>query len=172
MAYLSNLVTQPKAWLLLAISALSFELVALFFQYFMGLEPCIMCVYQRLAMFSIFLAGIIGYLLTQNIYARLIAFSLWGVGAIWGLLIAQEHVEMQNATFSLFFNCEIIPNFPSWAPLHEWLPFLFEATGDCGDIKWQFLNYSMPQWMIFIYAIYSVLFTLCLSSRIIKLKYI
>ncbi|MGJ8693324.1 MAG: disulfide bond formation protein DsbB [Thalassotalea sp.] len=170
MSVISQLANNKKAWLLLALSAIALELTALVFQYFMDLAPCIMCVYQRLAIFAIALAGLIGAYGKQHFITRGLAFSLWGIGAIWGLIIALEHVEMQNAAFSLFATCDIVPNFPTWAPLHQWLPFLFEATGDCGDINWQFLGYSMPQWMILVYALYTLLFGLVLASRIIKVK--
>ena len=63
-----------------------------------------------------------------------------------------------------------MPNFPSWAPLHEWLPRIFAATGDCGDIDWQFLDMSMPQWMIVIFAIYTGLLTIVLVSRLLIAK--
>lgn len=170
MKYLSELTTQGKSWLILAISALGLELCALFFQYVMDLAPCIMCVYQRLAIMAIISAGLIGFVANKSIIARMIAYALWGTGAIWGLLIAIEHVDMQTNANSLFYSCEFIPNFPAWAPLHEWLPFLFEATGDCGEISWQFLGYSMPQWMIVVYAGYSVTFALVLLNRLIVAK--
>jgi len=162
-----KLIKNPYAWLLLAISALSLEMVALYFQYIMDLKPCIMCVYQRVAILGIALAGIIGYLGCQYTLARLFAYILWGVGAVWGLLIAIEHVEIQASSGSLFFSCEFIPNFPSWAPLHEWIPFLFEATGDCGEISWEFFGYSMPQWMVVVYGLFSfALFVVLLGSLI------
>lgn len=168
--FISALANNPKAWLILAISALSLELCALYFQYIMDLAPCIMCIYQRVAILAVFFAGLIGYFTCQHLIGRLLAYSLWAVGAIWGLIIAIEHVDMQGAAFSLFFSCDIIPNFPTWAPLHEWLPFFFEATGDCGDINWQFLGYSMPQWMILIYSLYTALFFVVIGARVINLK--
>jgi len=168
--YLSKITTSQKPWLLLAISALGLELSALFFQYVLDLAPCIMCVYQRLAILAIITAGAIGTLGHQNIFARAIAYVMWGTGAIWGLIIALEHVEMQENSGSLFFSCEFIPNFPTWAPLHEWIPFLFEATGDCGEISWQFFGFSMPQWMIVVYALYAIAFTLVLTNRLICAK--
>lgn len=167
---INQLATKNKAWLALMISALALECCALIFQFVMHLEPCIMCVYQRVAIFSIVLAGIVGYFACQYKVGRLLAFAFWAIGAIWGLIIAIEHVDMQGAAFSLFFSCEFIPNFPTWAPLHEWIPFLFEATGDCSDINWQFLGYSMPQWMIVVYAIYTAAFAVIFGSRIINLK--
>lgn len=168
--YLSNITTSQKPWLLLAISASGLELAALFFQYVMNLAPCIMCIYQRLAILAIIVAGVIGSIGYQYIVARASAFILWAVGATWGLLIALEHVEMQENSGSLFFSCEFIPNFPSWAPLHEWVPFLFEATGDCGEISWQFFGFSMPQWMIAVYAFYTITFVLVLLNRLICAK--
>jgi len=168
--YLSNLTSNARSWQLLALSALGLELAALYFQYILGLAPCIMCIYQRAAIWGIFFAGIVGTLGHNFVFTRVLAYVLWGTGAIWGLLIAIEHVEIQSATLSFLYSCEIVPNFPSWAPLHEWLPFLFEATGDCGDINWQFYGYTMPEMMIVVYGLYTALFSLVLLSRLIDKK--
>jgi disulfide bond formation protein DsbB len=170
MKFLSDLTTNSKPWLLLALSALALEFCALFFQYVMELAPCIMCVYQRVAICAIIIAGLIGFAGSRFLVARILAYGLWGTGASWGLLIAIEHVEMQDNAGSLFFSCEFIPNFPTWAPLHEWIPFLFEATGDCGDISWQFLGYSMPQWMIVVYGVYTFAFAAVIINRVIHAK--
>ena len=166
MKFISDLSTNKNAWLLLALSALGLEFAALFFQYVLELKPCIMCIYQRVAIWAIFFAGVIGYFGHQWVLTRILSYALWGTGAIWGLLIALEHVEMQTSAMSFLFGCEFVPNFPEWAPLHEWLPALFAATGDCGDINWQFLGYSMPQWMIVVYGVYSALFAVILLGRL------
>jgi disulfide bond formation protein DsbB len=168
--FLSDLATNKQSWLLLGLSALALEVTALYFQYAMGLAPCIMCIYQRVAIWAIVFAGLVGYFGNQHVMARIIAYALWGTGAIWGLLIAIEHVEIQSSSMSFLFSCEFIPNFPSWAPLHEWLPALFEATGDCGDIKWQFFGYTMPQMMIVVYGLYTTAFSAVLLSRLQKTK--
>ncbi|OUS23256.1 disulfide bond formation protein B [Thalassotalea sp. 42_200_T64] len=165
----NNLVLTPSSWWLLAISALGLELSALFFQYGLGLEPCIMCIYQRVAIMAIMIAGVIGAVGNKLQIARLAAFVLWAVGAIWGLLIAIEHVEIQANAGSLFYTCDIVPNFPGWLPLHQWLPAIFEATGDCGEISWYFIGYSMPQWMIVVYGVYTALFAIFFTSRIVNL---
>ncbi|WNC67288.1 disulfide bond formation protein DsbB [Thalassotalea nanhaiensis] len=166
---LNNFVLNPLSWWLLAISALGLEFSALYFQYGLGLEPCIMCIYQRVAILAIMAGGIIGAVGNNLLTSRLIGFVLWAVGAIWGLLIAIEHVDIQSNAGSLFYTCDLIPNFPSWMPLHEWFPAIFEATGDCGEISWSFLGYSMPQWMIVVYGMYTALFAIFFSSRIVNL---
>ena len=110
---LSNWPDKKLPWLILLLSAFCFEVTALYFQYAMGLEPCIMCIYQRTAMLGIFFAGVIGFLSNKHWFGRLLAFGIWGVSAIWGMLIAIEHVDIQTST-SFFTVCEIVPNFPSW----------------------------------------------------------
>jgi disulfide bond formation protein DsbB len=47
------------------------------------------------------------------------------------------------------------------------LPNIFGATGDCGDINWSFMDMSMPQWMIVIFAIYSMIWAVMLASRVL-----
>jgi protein dithiol:quinone oxidoreductase len=154
---LKSLSSQRWAWLLLAFSALVLELCALFFQHVMELEPCVMCVYERITMLGIMLAGLVGAIAPQVLFVRLTAFLIWGVSAVWGLLLALEHTNFQMNP-SPFATCDFFPNFPDWAPLHEWLPWLFNPTGDCADIVWQFFGYSMPQWLIVSFTIYCALF--------------
>lgn len=172
MNFLSQLSTNKRAWQLLMISALIFELIALYFQYGMGLAPCIMCIYQRNAIWGIFFAGLVGSLGCQYFIARLLAYGLWITSSVWGLLIALEHVEMQTASNPFLFSCEIVPNFPSWAPLHEWIPMLFEASGDCGKIDWQFLGFSMPEVMILIFAGFGIALALVLTASLQKKRMI
>ncbi len=163
------MIFNPLSWWLLALSALCFEFTALYFQYGMKLEPCIMCIYQRVAISAMLFAGIIGALGNKFFITRVTAFGLWGYGSYRGLELALEHVEMQANAGSLFYTCDYIPNFPSWLPLHEWIPGIFEATGDCGEIAWSFLGYSMPQWMIVVFGAYLLVFAIIFSSRIISL---
>ena len=170
MKFLSHLATDSRAWFLLTMSALGLEITALYFQYVLGLAPCIMCIYQRTAIWGIFAAGILGSLGNKLIITRLLAYILWGTSAVWGFNLAVEHVDMQTSEFSFMYTCEIVPNFPQWAPLHEWLPLLFEANGDCGDINWQFLNFSMPQVMIVTFGVYGAILAIILTIRVIKQK--
>ncbi|MEH6711758.1 MAG: disulfide bond formation protein DsbB [Paraglaciecola polaris] len=165
MNYFSNLAQSRSAWALLFLSCAVLEAYALFSQHAMELRPCIMCIYQRTAVFGILFACI-PVLIRNNILTRLFGFTIWGISAIWGGLIAWEHYDLQHAANPFFATCEIVPNFPSWLPLHEWLPNIFAATGDCGDIDWVFMDMSMPQWMMVVFAIYTGIWALALVSRL------
>jgi len=168
MTYIANLAFKRSAWFILMLSALTLEVAALIFQYQMDLAPCIMCIYQRTAILGIFIAGLIGLTNPNNIFIRITAYLVWSISAIWGYFIAVEHIDMQTNTDPFAFTCDIIPNFPSFMPLHEWIPRFFAAPGDCGEISWQFLDLSMPVWMQIIFAIYSVILITVILTNLLK----
>lgn len=156
-------------WLLLSTSALLLETVALYFQYGMQLEPCVMCIYQRAAVFGLIIAGIIPAINPNNGLLRIAGFLAWLVSALWGLKIAFEHAQMQNPdNFLLAMSCDVFPNFPSWFAIHQWFPAIFEARGTCDTIDWQFIGLSMPQWMVVTFSIYSLAAITILLVRLVK----
>lgn len=165
----SNLVVSRNAWWLLALSALALELSALWFQYGMQLDPCVMCVYERLAVIGLFGAGLIGALRPPSRVLRWLGYAAWAISAGWGVLLAVEHVGLQNDP-SAAMRCSFLPDFPLWLPLHEWLPALFLPTGYCDEIQWQFLSLSMAEWMVVIFAGYllTLLWVLGLEVRYLR----
>ncbi|MEX1221400.1 MAG: disulfide bond formation protein DsbB [Idiomarina sp.] len=163
-----KLVERGGAWWLLFASALLFIVVALYFQFAMGLEPCVKCIYQRVAMFGIALAALLPALLPKYAITRFLGLAGWLVASVWGYLIAAEHAAMQNSANSFFAVCDTFPDFPSWAPLHQWLPNLFAAPGLCGDIDWQFLGLSMPMWLQIIFAAYALVAAVLILVRVLK----
>ena len=139
------------AWLLLLLSVIFFEASALFFQHVMQLSPCVMCIYERVAMFAVGGAALIGLIAPSNSLVRWLGLTSWGISAYKGLILALEHVDYQFNP-SPFATCDLFVTFPDWAPINKWAPWLFEAYGDCSEVVWQFLGLSMPQWLVVIFA--------------------
>jgi disulfide bond formation protein DsbB len=158
--YLYLLPTFRLFWLALLLTALGLEAAALYFQYVMELDPCVLCVYERLAVAGIALSGLLGVLAPSHLVWRIVCYAVWAASAIWGLTLAMEHVGIQFGTGNL--NCEFFANFPDWFKLDQWLPSVFTPTGYCADIQWQFLSLTMPQWMLLVYSGYLLLLMLIL----------
>ena len=158
------------AWYLLAATALGLEATALFFQYGLHLNPCVMCVYQRVAVLGILLAGLLGSLAPRT-GLRFIALLLWVVSAGWGLSLATELYQIQ-ADPSPFATCDFMPNFPQWMPLQDWLPQVFMPTGLCSDEVWSMFGFSMTQWMQFAFSIYLLAAAIFLLPVIRKTNFI
>ena len=155
------------AWLTLTLSAVLLLIIALFFQYGMSLNPCVMCIYQRLAVIGLILAGIVGCLGYRSRFFRLIAVLLWGISSIWGLKFAIDLVDLQMNP-SPFATCAFLPEFPSWMPLHEWLPSVFMPSGMCTDAPWIFGGLSMGQWMIGIFSVYCIALVIFIIPTLMK----
>ena len=143
------------SWLVLLLSAVTLELSALFFQYGMKLDPCVMCIYQRLAVFGILAAGLIGMTAPKYRIVRILGALGWAISATWGLKLALALVNMQNNP-SPFSTCSFLPEFPAWMPLHEWFPAVMLPTGMCTDVPWQFMGVTMAEWMVVAFSGYLV----------------
>ncbi|EJG1646918.1 disulfide bond formation protein DsbB [Vibrio parahaemolyticus] len=139
------------SWLLLLLFIIFFEACALYFQHVMMLAPCVMCIYERVAMMGIGGAAIIGLIAPKNALFRWLGLIGWGLSSYKGLMLAMQHVDYQFNP-SPFATCDLFVTFPSWAPLNQWVPWMFEAYGDCSKIVWQLFDLSMPQWLVVIFA--------------------
>jgi len=141
---------------MLALSALGLELAALYFQYYLHLEPCVLCVYERGSVALIFLAGVVGCINPKLLLLRLSGYLTWAAGSICGLYLSVKHSGIQMGLIR-DASCEFVANYPSWMPLDRWVPWLFNPTGYCEEIQWQFLGLSMPQSMVIINVIYLII---------------
>lgn len=152
MYFLNTFSKSRLSWLLLLAFIIFFEACALFFQHIMKLDPCVMCVYERVAMAGIGISAIVGLIAPQNTVIRWAGLVGWGYSAYQGLVLSIKHVSYQFPEFPWSASCDITVSFPDWAPLNQWVPWMFEASGDCGKIVWEFLGLSMPQWLEIIFA--------------------
>ncbi|MBY7903204.1 disulfide bond formation protein DsbB [Vibrio fluvialis] len=157
------------SWGLLFAFIIFFEACALFFQHVMMLAPCVMCIYERIAMLGIGGAAVIGLIAPQNPLFRWIGLIAWGGSAYKGLTLAMQHVDYQFNP-SPFATCDLFVMLPSWAPLNQWLPWMFEAYGDCSKVVWQFLSLSMPQWLVIIFAANLVALAVIILAQLAKSK--
>ena len=126
----------------------SFGLVglALVIQTQYHLEPCPLCISQRMVFMGlglVFLAAAIQNPsdLWRKIYAALLVLTAMG-----GAGVAIRHWWLQAHRESMIADCGVgfdymFENFP----LKKALTLVFRGTGDCAAIDWTFLGLSLPQ---------------------------
>ena len=151
---IARLPLQRLPWLLLAFFSSTLVAYALYTQH--GPEqliPCVQCIYQRTAMVGVALFAWLGLAFApRHLWLRWVALLGWLTSAIAGAYSAYYHSWIQAAINPLFAPCQPHPDFPTWAPLHQLLPQVFDAGGLCGEIDWQWLGLSMPQWLFVIFT--------------------
>jgi disulfide bond formation protein DsbB len=122
---------------------------ALYVQYGVGLEPCPLCILQRVAVMSagvLFLAAFVHDPADRGarIYGVLIDLA-----ALGGILIAARHMwiiaqppgSVAECGASLDYMMDVLP-------LHEVLGKVLTGSGECAKIDWQFLGLNMPTWVL------------------------
>ncbi|MDA9556022.1 disulfide bond formation protein DsbB [Vibrio sp.] len=157
--------TQRIAWIILLISAIGVEVSGLIFQHIFNLQPCVMCIYERIAFLGIVGGALVGLIQPQKAIFRWLGLFIWLFSAIKGSQLALEHIDYQLNP-SPFVTCDLFVNFPEWLPLNDWAPWIFEAYGDCSEIVWTLMGYTMPQWTLVLYAIYTLIATVFIVGQI------
>lgn len=134
---------------------------ALYAQYVLNLEPCPLCIFQRLAVIAM---GIIFLLCSiidpkSKIPKLLTSFS-FTAAASTGIAVASRHVWLQNLPSDQVPGCGPGLDFMlSTFPLAEVLEMVFSGSGECANVDWSFLSLSMPSWVIisfFVMLIYAI----------------
>lgn len=166
--YLNHCSRQRTAWLLLSLTAIVLELTALWFQHGMGLSPCVLCIYERCALYGVLIAGVVGAIAPKS-PLRFIAIIIWLYSAGKGIALSLQHT-MLLVKPPLFSRCDFAVDFPSWLPLDSWLPQVFKATGDCSAHQWQWLGLEMPEWLLGIFIAYLLAALLVLVVQPLRRK--
>ena len=136
---------------------------ALYAQYVLNLEPCPLCIFQRLAVIAM---GIIFLLCSiidpESKIPKLLASFSFTAAASTGIAVASRHVWLQNLPSDQVPGCGPGLDFMlSTFPLTEVFELVFSGSGECANVDWSFLSLSMPSWalisfvVMLIYAIWT-----------------
>ena len=122
---------------------------ALFAQHVLKLDPCPLCVLQRLVTISLGAVFLLAALHNPQAWGPRVYAALLFVVAGTGVGIAGWHVRLQNLPASEVPACGpgldyMIDNFP----LGEALSMVFKGSGECAEVVWSFLGLSMPSWVV------------------------
>ena len=124
---------------------------AVYAQEVLALEPCPLCVLQRVAVIGmgfLFLAA--GLHNPGRIGGRVYALLLAAV-ALLGAAVAGRHVWLQNLPPDKVPSCGPGLDYMLGAfPLTEVLDMVLSGSGECAEIKWSFLGLSMPVWVLIV----------------------
>ena len=122
----------------------------LYAQYVLGLEPCPLCILQRVAVLALGLSFLLLALRPpQRKQSKFLASLLLMMISSAGVGIAARHVWIQNLPPDKVPGCGpgldfMMANFP----LSEVLEMVFSGSGECAEISWSFAFLSMPAWVI------------------------
>ncbi len=117
-------------------------------QFNQGLEPCPLCIFQRVALIGLGLFFLLAAAQHPSGWGTRVYAILIGIAAIGGALVSARHVWLQHLPPDKVPECG-----PGLAymlevfPLNQTLAMVFTGSGECVKVDWTFLGLSMPAWV-------------------------
>ena len=153
-----------RAWLFIVAIACTGMMAfgVLYLQYYLGTEPCPMCIVQRYAMIGVIVWCLLG--LSEKSPVRTLIMSwLVFLSAGFGAFVAARQTWLQWYPPEVvtcgrdFYG--MVENFP----LQRAVPMIFKGGGDCSKIDWTFLGGSIANWS---FLVFSSIVVLMLALRL------
>jgi protein dithiol:quinone oxidoreductase len=138
---------------------------AYYLQYVQGLEPCPLCMIQRVFFYVVMAIFIIAALhgparIGTAVYSTLVVLFALGGAATAGRQVWLQHLpadKVPQCGPDLFF---MLQNFP----LSRTMAKVFYGSGECAAVDWKFLGLSIAGWALVWFSLF-VLYALWLALR-------
>jgi disulfide bond formation protein DsbB len=138
-----------SANLLGALACAALLAYAYYAQYVLHLEPCPLCIFQRVGIFAI---GVIFALAAAHdpaAWGRRVYAVLLGWASLATIGVAVRHLYIQSLPPGTVAACGASLDFMLKVfPLTDVLVKVLTGSGECAKIEWRFLGLAMPAWVL------------------------
>ncbi len=144
---------------------------AYYLQYVLGLQPCALCIFERVAMFACLLVFLVGALHGPLGRGRLVYLALSLLTSASGIAIAARHLWLQSLPPSQVPACGPGLNLMlRMMPLQQVFMAVLHGSGDCAKVHARLLGLSIPGWTLVAFVVLAVwaLLALVLAPRRIR----
>jgi disulfide bond formation protein DsbB len=127
---------------------------AYYLQYYQGLDPCPLCIFQRFCYVLLGGVSLMAAIHNPAALGRRIYGGLCSLVSIGGMVFAARQVWVQHLPKDQVPECG--PGLEYWVktlPLTETIRKVFHGTGDCAEVDWTFLSLSIAEWSLMIFAV-------------------
>lgn len=130
----------------------------LFLEHVRGLEPCPLCVFQRLAFMATGLVAFVALLHGPGRFGGQVYAVLVFIAADIGAAIAGRQVWLQHLPAEQVPDCGPgLDYMLEVFPLKDVLQMVFTGSGECAEVQWRFLGLSIPEWSLICFAAFIIL---------------
>ena len=123
-------------------------LIVYYLEFFLGVEPCKLCVYQRFPYFITILLSIF-FLLIKNQRFKKLTFLFYVLIFSSSLIMSLHHFGIEKSLWNALTGCETITKIlPNSTNLKEYL--LNKDYVSCSDVSFKFLGVSLAGYNVVI----------------------
>ena len=124
-----------------------------FFQRFLGLEPCPLCILQRVVVISLGIVLLVAAIQGPSGWGKRVYGALIILVAGTGAAIAGRHAWLQSLPADQVPECGPTLDYILEAfPLNKALQLVLHGSGECAKVEWQFLGLSIPGWTLITFS--------------------
>ncbi len=135
--------------LVIALGCASLIGIALYMQHQLGLEPCPLCMTQRVAIIAVGSVALLAFLINPQGVGRRVMAGLAGLLAIAGGAVSSRQLWLQSLPEDQVPACgPSLEYMLETFPLAETLKIMLQGDGNCAEVVWTFLGLSIPGWTL------------------------
>jgi disulfide bond formation protein DsbB len=146
---LSSVYARRLMWLGCLCSIVGLMSYAIYAERVLYLDPCPLCITQRVFYVLIGIFSLIGLVFIRQRRAQQVAAVLMALSAVGGIITAGRQVWLQHLPPEKVPECG--PGLSYWMENEPWLrtlSLLFKGDGNCAEVNWTFLGFSMGEWSL------------------------
>jgi protein dithiol:quinone oxidoreductase len=130
-------------------AALSLLAYAYYAQFVLHLEPCPLCMFQRVGVLALGLLFLIAAAHDPVGWGRRVYAGLLGLAALATIGVALRHLYIQSLPEGSVPSCGASLDFMLKVfSLSEVLVKVLTGSGECAKVTWAFLGLAMPAWVL------------------------
>ncbi|WP_369856106.1 disulfide bond formation protein B [Candidatus Thalassolituus haligoni] len=138
---------------------------AYYFEIVLYMEPCPLCMVQRLATLLIGIGCLLAFIFDGFRWMSRLALALTTGSAIFGAVVADHHIWIQHLPPEDVPACG--PSFDyllETLPMNELISIMLHGDGNCADVSWMFWDMSMPEWTRLFFIAFAIAGLIALIS--------
>jgi disulfide bond formation protein DsbB len=122
---------------------------AYYAQFSLGLEPCPLCIFQRVSVFAIGLIFLLATVHNPGGWGARIYGVLVLLAALMTMAVAARHLWIQHLPEGAVPACGATLSYMMDVfPLSDVIRKVLTGSGECHKISWSFLGLAMPAWVL------------------------
>jgi protein dithiol:quinone oxidoreductase len=122
---------------------------ALYAQYQLGLDPCPLCIFQRIGVALVGVTFLLAALHDPRGAGRCVYGVVIGVFALATIAVAGRHLYIQHLPPGSIPSCGApLAMMLKFLPVTEVIRKVLTGSGECGLVNWRFLGLTMPGWVL------------------------
>ena len=144
-------------FLIIFLCCVSLIIFGLYLEHIQGLDPCPLCVFQRIAYILIIIASLIAVIHNPtNTWKTIYKFLIF-IFSVMGASVAGRQVWLQHLPPELVPECGPgLDYMLNVFPFADAVRMILSGSGECAEVQWRFIGLSIAEWSLIVFIAISI----------------